>query len=45
MIRITVVTITYNAEPVLQRTLDSLLCQDYSHVEHVIVDGAQRIRR
>ena len=42
MIRITVVTITYNAAAVLQRTLDSLLCQDYSHVEHVIVDGASK---
>lgn len=30
MIRITVVTITYNAAGVLQRTLDSLLRQDYA---------------
>ena len=35
-----VITITYNAAPVLQRTLDSVLEQTYSHVEHIIVDGA-----
>ena len=40
MIRITVVTITYQAAAVLQRTLDSLLRQDYPWVEHIVVDGA-----
>jgi glycosyltransferase involved in cell wall biosynthesis len=39
MIRFTVVTITYNAEAVLQRTLDSVLCQSYEDVEHLIIDG------
>ena len=40
MIRFTVVTITYNAEAVLQRTLDSVLRQTYEGVEHLIIDGA-----
>ena len=40
MIRITYVTITYNAASVLQRTLDSILCQDYSEIVHLIIDGA-----
>ena len=40
MIRFTVITITYNAAPVLQRTLDSVLGQTYEGVEHLIVDGA-----
>lgn len=40
MTKITVVTITYNAEKVLRRTLDSVLAQDYGAVEHLIVDGA-----
>lgn len=40
MITITYVTITYNAETVLQRTLDSVLQQDYIHLRHLIVDGA-----
>lgn len=38
--KITVVTITYNAAAVLQRTLDSVLTQSYPYVEHLIVDGA-----
>ena len=40
MIRITYVTITYNAAKVLQRTLDSVLSQDYPHILHLIIDGA-----
>lgn len=40
MIRITVVTITYNASDVVGRTLESVLAQDYCEVEHIIVDGA-----
>ena len=40
MIRFTVVTITYNAEAVLQRTLDSVFRQTYEGVEHLIIDGA-----
>ena len=42
MIRFTVITITYNAEAVLQRTLDSVLHQTYEGVEHLIVDGASK---
>ena len=42
MIRFTVVTITYHAEKVLQRTLDSVLRQTYEGVEHLIVDGASK---
>jgi len=40
MIRFTIVTITYNAEQVLRRTLDSVLRQTYKGVEHLIIDGA-----
>lgn len=36
---ITLVTCTYNAEAVLQRTLDSVLNQTYPNIEHIIVDG------
>ncbi len=42
MIRFSIVTITYNAEKVLQRTLDSVLRQTYEGVEHLIVDGASK---
>ena len=44
MIRFTVVTITYNAEAVLQRTLDSVFAQTYKGVEHLIIDGASKDR-
>ena len=40
MIRFTIVTITYHAEQVLRRTLDSVLRQTYKGVEHLIIDGA-----
>jgi glycosyltransferase involved in cell wall biosynthesis len=40
MISITYVTITYNAAAVLQRTLDSVLLQDYPEITHLIIDGA-----
>ena len=40
MIKFSVVTITYNAEAVLQRTLQSVLHQTYEDVEHLIIDGA-----
>lgn len=38
--KISVVTITYNAQDCLQRTLDSVLSQTFPDVEHIIVDGA-----
>jgi glycosyltransferase involved in cell wall biosynthesis len=44
MIRFTVVTITYNAEAVLQRTLDSVFAQTYKGVVHLIIDGASKDR-
>ncbi len=37
---ITYVTVTYNAASVLQRTLDSVLSQDYPDITHLIIDGA-----
>lgn len=38
-IKITVATVTYNAAPLLERTLRSVAEQDYPNVEHLIVDG------
>lgn len=34
-----VITVTYNAEKVLERTLQSVVAQTYPHVEYIIVDG------
>jgi len=42
MIRISIVTITYNAARTLQRTLDSVRSQTYQHIEHLIIDGASK---
>ncbi len=42
MIRISIVTITYNAERSLKRTLDSVYRQSYPHIEHLIIDGASK---
>lgn len=42
MIRISVITITYNAAEVIGRTLQSVLEQTHSAVEHIIVDGASK---
>lgn len=39
---ITIATVTYNAGATLQRTLQSVACQDYPRIEHLIVDGRSR---
>ena len=38
--RVSIVTITYNAAAHLQATLDSVACQTYDDLEHLIIDGA-----
>lgn len=40
--KITLITCTYNAEAVLQRTLDSVLKQTYASIEHIIIDGKSK---
>ncbi|WP_308238774.1 glycosyltransferase family 2 protein [uncultured Prevotella sp.] len=42
MIRFSILTCTYNAGSVLQRTLDSILNQTWVQIEHIIVDGASK---
>ena len=36
---ITIATVTFNAEPTLGKTLDSVARQDYPRIEHLIIDG------
>lgn len=36
---LSVITVTYNAESTLERTLQSVSGQSYPHLEHLIVDG------
>lgn len=42
MIKFSIVTITYNAEACLKRTLDSVLDQSFFNIEHIIVDGKSK---
>ena len=40
MIKFCIITCTYNAERLIQRTLDSVASQTWSRVHHLIIDGA-----
>lgn len=37
--KISVVTVTYNCKSLLEKTLDSVIKQDYHNVEYIIIDG------
>ena len=37
--KISVITVTYNAEKYLEKTIDSVIEQSYSNLEFIIVDG------
>ncbi len=37
--KISVVTVTFNAKDVLERTIRSVLSQTYAHIEYILVDG------
>jgi len=37
--KISIITITYNSEDTIRDTIDSVLSQSYTDIEHVIVDG------
>lgn len=40
----TFITVTYNAEETLERTLRSVAGQTYPHIEHILIDGASKDR-
>ena len=39
MDKITVVTVTYNCQKVVEKTILSVLSQDYKNIEYIVVDG------
>ena len=39
MKKLSVITVTYNAQHTIERTLKSVAEQSYPHIEHIIVDG------
>lgn len=44
MNKISIITITYNSEAVLEKTMRSILLQNYRPLEYIIVDGASKDR-
>lgn len=40
--KISIITVTYNAEATIERTLESVAQQTYPDVEHLIIDGASK---
>ena len=40
--KFSIITITYNAEKVLEDTIQSVVAQSYRQVEYILVDGASK---
>ena len=42
MFKISIITISYNAEVTIEKTLKSIKSQSYDNIEHIIVDGGSK---
>jgi glycosyltransferase involved in cell wall biosynthesis len=41
-VKISIVTVTYNAEKVIEKTMNSIISQDYTNKEIIVIDGASK---
>ena len=39
MLRFSIITVTYNAAPLLKKTIESVACQDNDEFEYIVIDG------
>ena len=42
MFKVSIITISYNAEVTIEKTLKSIKSQSYDNIEHIIVDGGSK---
>ena len=40
--KFSIITVTYNAEKVLEDTIQSVISQTYNHIEYIIENGASK---
>ena len=41
--KVTIITVCFNASEDLQKTLDSVLNQEYTNLEYLIIDGGSQV--
>ena len=40
--KVSIITVTYNAEATIERTMESVAQQSYPNIEHIVMDGASK---